>query len=72
MLNTLQLQALLVPKLPKSDSTRREVSRLALKEGSYGCPSLLPENKLNCLGNEIPPTVPVEHSGQRKMIEQRV
>ena len=26
--------------------------------------------KTNCLGNEVPPTVPVEQSGQRKIIEQ--
>ena len=72
MLNALQLQALLVPKRSKSDNTRREVSRFALKVSSDGCPGLLPEYKLNSLGNKIPPTVPVEHSGQRKMVEQRI
>ena len=62
MLDALQLQALLAPERSKSDNTRREVLCLTLKVGSDGCPSLLPEYKLNSFGNKVPPTVPVKHS----------
>ena len=37
---------------------------------SYRCPSLLPEHKLYCLGDKMPPAIPIEYSGQRKMVEQ--
>ena len=72
MLDALQFQALLVPKRSETNDSWSKESRLTLEEGTYGSPLLLPENKLNCLGKNIPPTVPVKHSRQRKMVEQRV
>ena len=33
--------------------------------------ALLSEHKLNYLSNNEPPTIPVKHPGQLKMVEQR-
>ena len=70
MLDALELQTLSVLELSKSDNTGRVVSFLALEARSYRCPSLLPEHKLHCLGDKVPPAIPIKHSGQRKMVEQ--
>ena len=34
------------------------------------CPSLLPEHKLHCSGDKMPPAIPSKHSRQRKVVEQ--
>ena len=70
MLNALQLQALLIPEGPESDNTRRLVPFLAIEKCPYRCPSLLPEYELYCLGNQVPPAIPIEYPGQRKVVEQ--
>ena len=71
VLETLQFQALLASEESETNDSWSKEPRLTLEEGAYGSPLLLPENKMNCLGKDIPPTVPVNHSRQRKMVKQR-
>ena len=48
-----------------------KVPFLSFRHGPITPPSLLLIYKSNCLGSEMPPTIPTKQSGQRKIVEQR-